>query len=1379
MNETGSNDQALSAEAQTVLDPSPSAKLWPPQIPDHDLIQRIGGGSYGEVWLAKNVIGTYRAVKFVSRKNFSDSRPFDREFEGMKKFEPISRSHPGFVAILHIGRDESAGYFYYIMEVADDVVSGQAIRPEAYSARTLSGDLSRRGLLPLAECLELGLSLTTALQHLHEHGLVHRDIKPANIIFLNGVPKLADIGLVTDITLSATFLGTLGYVPPQGPGSPSADLYSLGKALYELCSGKDRQQFPEFPPELEGSGATPQFRAFNEILLKACENNPDNRYQSARELHADLWKCAHGTKAGAPRTAGSSPSEDAPRPAERERKFLTVVFVNVVTTESADPEQAQLFTEKCIEVLRPAIERYEGTIIQTLSDGVLAMFGAPIASEDHAQRAVHAALAVKRALENTGIALGASTGSGFELRISINSGLVIVGSTNTDQQYSATGDAVNLASRMLGLIAPGQILITDETFKAVKDYFFTRPIGEHAMQGRAKPLGLYEVTGARARQNRLEASAVTGLTPFVGRERELALLHDRLAETRSGRGQVVLLAGEPGVGKSRLMLEFRQSSSAKETTWLSGRSLSFGHQIAYLPIIDLLRNLFEIGEADNEATVARSLERGLLEIDEKLRPGLPLLKYLFSIGSKEEAVVELEAQQRRLMIFELLRNLILKRAQRAPLVLVIEDLHWVDKTSEDFLVSLAESLTMAPVLLLASYRSTYRNPFPELSFITRLALNQLSSRESAELTSKILDGAEPPPELQRLVTAKAEGNPFFVEEMVKSLLETGALQRHNGRYEAAKAFPDIRVPETIQDIIRSRIDHLDAPAKRALQLASVIGREFAVRLLETIVGLDEPLMESLKKLKRLELIYERSLFPEHTCIFKHALTQEVAYNSLLMQRRKELHCLVAAAIEELYAPHLPDFYGLLAYHYEKGEEWERALEYLLREAETSHRVGAYREEAPLLTKAMSIAQRLGKHDLFTDLRGRRGAAWVKAGMWVEAKPDLEAALAALPPAQTVRRAELLLDLTGAYFWKLQIPEMCRCSAEGYDAAQKTDREDLKAAFEAWQGAAETSDGNLISARRFFDRALARGVGYCSASLALYPPSLYLRGRIAQSLRCARESVETYHKMGDSFAATFGHPHLGLALAAQGRYAEAIRAFDEARQLGLKYGVWTFHARGIAMSAGLHLDIFDFEGNERLALEAQEQGRSADFGPSVVSAGVDLVRNFIYRGQIDRAEQLLTETAADAIRVGGWHAWLWDLRLTQAKAELALARQQWNDALKWAQESLAKSRRFKRVKYRVAALISRAKALAELARKREAIADLKSAIRLSRPFGDPAMLLRACIAMLKIEGDESLLAEARQTATRIYRELPPGDLRVRFLAGEPLRHLGNFSPDSAQ
>jgi hypothetical protein len=355
-----------------------------PRVPDHDLIRLVGRGSYGEVWLARSLTGTYRAVKIVSRSAFPEERPYEREFEGIQKFEPISRTHPAFMSILHVGRNQDAGYFYYVMEVADDLTLGRQINPGQYQPRTLSRLLEKHAALPLEECLRIGISLSAALGHLHKHGLVHRDIKPSNIIFVEGAPKFADIGLVTDIGEKITFVGTEGYLPPEGPGSPAADLYALGKVLYEISMGKDRLQFPELPAGLRDFKHARHLLQLNEILLKTCDPRPKNRYSSAEALRAALQSllrdCARETR-------GPSQGQVAPGSLGRS---LKVTILHAPAAE-ADARLARLLEDKFsaagheVFVDEPTLLNLEwGRLIELqirASDAVIALLS-PLSMQD-------------------------------------------------------------------------------------------------------------------------------------------------------------------------------------------------------------------------------------------------------------------------------------------------------------------------------------------------------------------------------------------------------------------------------------------------------------------------------------------------------------------------------------------------------------------------------------------------------------------------------------------------------------------------------------------------------------------------------------------------------------------------------------------------------------------------------------------------------------------------------------------------------------------------------------------------------------------------------------------------------------------------------------
>src|SRR5215510_11878543 len=649
-----------------------------------------------------------------------------------------------------------------------------------------------------------------------------------------------------------------------------------------------------------------------------------------------------------------------------ERKQVTILFADVSgftsISERLDPEEVHQLMNRAFELILGEVHRYEGTINQFLGDGIMALFGAPIAHEDHAQRAVHAALGIQRILQGYGAELQRTRGITFRVRLGLNTGLVVVGSIgdNLRMDYTAVGDTTNLAARMLNLAEPGQVVIAEDTHKAVSGYFVTRPLGERAIKGKVAPVGAYEVVRARGLRTRLEVGAERGLTPFVGREYELTLLQERWASAQAGRGQVILLMGEAGIGKSRLLLEFQRRLADAPVTWLTGRCISYGKEMAYLPIIDLLKHNFQVEEGDDDAIVSAKIEQGMEALGAALQPSIPHIKYLLSVPPGDDAVLRMDAQQRRLKLFEALRAMMLHGGQRRPLVLVVEDLHWIDKTSEDVLLHLADSLPAARVLLLVTYRPGYQHPFGERTSTTRIGLRTLSDHDSLRLAAGMLAMSEFPPELRDLLVRKVEGNPFFLEEVLTSLLEVGALRQRDGRYVLTKPLSEIYVPNTIQDVIMARIDRLEEAPKRALQLASVIGREFTVRLLERISDGHAPLERFLQDLQGLEFIYERSVYPERAYMFKHALTHDVAYNSLLLQRRKALHRLIAMAIEDLYAERLPESYEMLAYHYERGEVWEKALEYLVKAGHKAQQAYANQEAREHYSRAVDICERLGE-----------------------------------------------------------------------------------------------------------------------------------------------------------------------------------------------------------------------------------------------------------------------------------------------------------------------------------------------------------------------------------------------------------------------------------
>ena len=450
-----------------------------------------------------------------------------------------------------------------------------------------------------------------------------------------------------------------------------------------------------------------------------------------------------------------------------------------------------------------------------------------------------------------------------------------------------------------------------------------------------------------------------GLTPLVGREQELATLRERFSEVKAGRGQVVGIAGEAGMGKSRLVLEFRRAlaQAGEAVTWLEGHCISFGQASPFLPLIEQLRENFQIDELDGEPEIIAKVEQGMRRMGE-LEAHIPAIRYLLSVDPGDAAFAAMEGTARRRHLFAAVRALSLRGARLRPLVLVVEDLHWIDTSSEEFLTFMLDAVAGVPLLLLVTYRIGYTPPFGSRSFYTTLTLHSFSEAETLAMAGQVLGTAQFPAELQTALMAKAEGVPLFIEEVTKTLLDLGVLQREDGAYRLVKNLSEVRVPDTIQGIIMARLDRLGEDGKRTVQLASVIGRQFLVRLLARVAGLSDRLEGLLRELQALEIIYEQGLLPEPAYIFKHAVIQDVAYNSLLMQRRKALHRAVGEAIEELYQDRLEEHYAELAHHFTQGEVWDKACHYCRQAGEKAMGQSAYREAVGYFEQALSALSHL-------------------------------------------------------------------------------------------------------------------------------------------------------------------------------------------------------------------------------------------------------------------------------------------------------------------------------------------------------------------------------------------------------------------------------------
>ena len=680
------------------------------------------------------------------------------------------------------------------------------------------------------------------------------------------------------------------------------------------------------------------------------------------------------------------PAGPASTVAEGEHKQATVLFCQLADSarlaERLGQEGMLAFLDYFFEQAKAEVGRFEGTVSSFLSDGVVALFGVPVAHEDHARRGVLAALGLQRRLSEPWAAHGGpDTGwtPSAVLRVALNTGLVAVGQIGTgpERRLSAVGETTTVAGLLQQRTEPGTIVIGAATARMVTGYVRLEELGPVPLRGGNGSVAAFRVIGVGPRRSPIEGLGARPLSRFVGRELEMSALRDilsqvaaspemgvrrllrdfigrddelaalrgPLAKMEAGHGQVVGVVGEPGIGKSRLLYEFRRSLGARQITYLEGRCLSYGGSVPYLPILDLVRANCGIQDGDGPAAVAEKVRFGLQEVGLEPDRHAPCILHLLGVGDGGAALGHLSPEGIKARIFTTLNAWSLNGSQRRPIIFAVEDLHWIDRSSEEYLASLAASLVGARILLVCTWRHGYQPPWGEHSYVTQLALRRLRPADSLGVVGSVLQADRVPEALAQVIMERGEGNPFFLEELARAVLEHGL------------AGADTVVPDTIQGVLMARMDRLADAPRRVLQTASVLGREVPLRLLEAVWHEAAPLPPQLQELQRLEFIYEQ-VGREPAFVFKHALTQDVAYETLLAGRRRALHAAAGRALEALYADRLEEVYDRLAHHYARTHESPKAVEYLTRFAGKAARVHAHADAARALAEALAHVGRL-------------------------------------------------------------------------------------------------------------------------------------------------------------------------------------------------------------------------------------------------------------------------------------------------------------------------------------------------------------------------------------------------------------------------------------
>jgi len=750
---------------------------------------------------------------------------------------------------------------------------------------------------------------------------------------------------------------------------------------------------------------------------------------------------------------------------EGERKQVTVMFCDMEgftpLVEKLGPEEAYDIMDQVYELLIHKVHEYDGTVNEMTGDGILALFGAPIALEDAPQRAIRSAVAIHREMakfsdkskdEREGI-------PPLKMRIGIHTGPVVVGTlgNNLRVEFKAVGDTVNLASRIEGLAESGATYVTEDTFKLTEGLFRFEALGEKKIKGKEEPIQIYQAIAPSSRRTRFDVSAERGLTPFIGRERELELLLDGFDRCRGGRGQAFSIMSEAGVGKSRLLYEFRKAVTSEDVMFLEGRCLSYSRGVAYHPFIDILKANFDIRETDVDAEIRGKVIRGLkiLKLDEAST--LPYFLELLSVKDSGIDKIPMSPEARKDRIIEAFKLITLKGSEIRPLILAYEDLHWADKGTEEVLRYVLEGIPRARVLMLFTYRPEFVHTWGGKSYHNQVNLNRLSNRESLTMVSNLLNTEEIDTDLEELILEKTEGIPFFIEEFVRSLNDFKIIERDGNKCRLAKNIEDVTIPSTIQDLIMARVDSLPEGAKQVLQAGSVIEREFSYGLIKRVTSLPEQdLLPRLSALKDSELLYERGIYPESTLIFKNTLTREVVYDSILSRKKKNLHEEIGKAVEEVYAARIEEQYELLAHHYGLAENWEKAAHFGRLAAEKARKLTHFQQAATLYEQAtewlVKLPENKMRQESLVDLRLEICQSDIGLGQFEKA---VEVGLQAETTAEVLNdRARLgmaYLGICTAYVYQGNFKKTEQYALKAIDNLEGTDEEHTLALAEALLG----------------------------------------------------------------------------------------------------------------------------------------------------------------------------------------------------------------------------------------------------------------------------------------------------------------------------------------
>jgi len=884
---------------------------------------------------------------------------------------------------------------------------------------------------------------------------------------------------------------------------------------------------------------------------------------------------------------------------EGERKQVTVLFSDLsgytVMAEKLDPEEVKEIISGIFGEIAQLIKRYEGFIERFIGDAVMAIFGVPRAHEDDPVRAIRAAIEIHKLVENLGPTLKARTGLSLSMHSGINTGLVVTGEVNLDQgTHGLTGDAINTASRLQGLARAGEILVGYETYRQAEGFFKFEEWKAQKVKGKETPVIVYRMISPMDKP--VTVHRLSGMrAELIGRKAEMAQLGKALQDLREGKGSIFSICGDAGTGKSRLVEEFKTGLDGDDIQWLEGHAYAYSKNIPYFPLIDLLNRIFHIREEDHPGDIREKVERGVGTLLEKPELATPYIGNLYSLSYAEVEDVSPEFWKAKLG--EAVRALLAALARKAPTVFFLEDLHWADPSFIEMLqISLLE--IRQPAIVLCVFRPTFslfksRQVRGLERVYKEIRLKDLSSSEAQEMLASLIKSDQIPFDLRRLVQEKAEGNPFYLEELVNSLMESGSLIKEKDSWMCTGSILDIGISSSLQGIIGGRLDRLDRETKRLLQEASVIGRSFLYEILKRITDIEKDIDQFLTRLQQLDLIRARSLQPDLEYIFKHALTQEVAYNSLLKKGRQEIHERIGHIIENLFRDRLSEFYERLAFHFKRGRSTFKAIDYLMRSAEKSIKRYAVEEAHKYYSEAYSLLAEKGK--------------------------------------RTREEDELLIDIITswayAFYYRGDLRGLTELLKTHEELARSLEDKARLGMFYAWFGYAAWGRERLMDSYRYLMRAIELGeetgskrvVGYACAWLSMTCAEM---GLLKEAVLFGQRGKGIARSMESDHSVYF------LALSGMGQaywYKGERKSVSEVGEALLEHGQKTFNTRSIVTGYYNAGHGYFIAGDFQTAAEFYQKAIQSSVDPYYSQfPKTMLCYSYLSNGQLKEAKETIQE-----------------------------------------------------------------------------------------------------------------------------------------------------------